>query len=95
MHTLSLDEIAAEREVSNLLKLLKSRQLIVTQQTNEVMKAQGFPEYEQSKFFGAIGRLWITFEVHKGTATVHASFYYDKQGYILGRGLVVENVNVP
>jgi len=95
MPILSLEEVANEKEVPKLLKLLKNRQLEVTQQTNEVMKAQGFQEYEQSRFFGAIGRLWITFELLKGTARVHVSFYYDKQGYILGRGIVVENVNVP
>jgi endonuclease YncB( thermonuclease family) len=59
------------------------------------MKAQHVPEYERSKAFGAEGRIWLTFWIKNESVTVHVSLFYDREGKILGRSIVMENINLP
>ncbi len=92
---ITLEEIASFVSVPKLREFLASRGNDPVQQDNATMKAWGILEYQQSKNFGADGRLWVVFPVRQKTnnATVHVSFYYSADGYILGRSIVVENDN--
>jgi hypothetical protein len=92
---ISLEEIASFVSVPKLKEFLASRGNDPVQQDNATMKAWGIIEYQQSKNFGADGRLWVVFPIRLKTnnATVHVSFYYSSDGYILGRSLIVENDN--
>jgi len=94
---ITLEEIASFVSVPKLKEFLASRGNDPVMQDNATMRAQGFPEYEQSKRFGAIGRLWVVFSIRQNSnnATVHVSFYYSSDGYVLGRSIVVENDNNP
>lgn len=94
---ITLEEIASFVSVPKLKEFLASRGNDPVQQDNATMKAWGVLEYQQSKSFGADGRLWIVFPMRQksNNATVHVSFYYSSDGYILGRSIIVENDNNP
>ncbi|HND62192.1 MAG TPA: hypothetical protein PLB90_11995 [Opitutaceae bacterium] len=91
----TLEEIASFVSVPKLKEFLASRGIDLVQQDNATMKAYGIMEYQQSKNFGADGRLWVVFPIRQkaNNATVHVSFYYSSSGYILGRSIIVENDN--
>jgi hypothetical protein len=94
---ITLEEVASFTSTAELKQFLASRGIDYVRQDNATMKAQGFLEYQQSKSFGADGRLWVVFPIRqkKNNATVHVSFYFSADGYILGRSIVVENDNNP
>ena len=94
---MTLQEIAAEVSLEKVKQLAAERNLSYVIQDNDTMRAQKLPEYNQSKRFGAEGRLWMTFSIQqkKNNATVLVSFFYSKDGYILGRAIIVENDNNP
>ena len=94
---ITLEEIASFVSVPKLKEFLAGRGNELVQQDNATMKAWGIPEYQQSKSFGAVGRLWVVFSIRQksNNVNVHVSFYYSADGYILGRSIVVENDNNP
>lgn len=94
---MTLEEIAALQSRKEVERLARAKKIPFEIQTNETMRAQGSAAFEQSKSFGAISRLWLTFWLTKGTdtVTVHVSFFFDKSGYVLGRGIIMENNNNP
>lgn len=94
---MSLEEIAALKSRKEVERLAREKKIPFEIQTIETMRAQGSAAYDQAKGFGATSRLWLTFWLTKGsdTVTVHVSFYFDQTGYVLGRGILMENNNVP
>jgi hypothetical protein len=94
---MTLEEISALKSRSEVEDFASTRKISFLFQTNETMLAQKILAYDQSRRFGAISRLWLTFWITLGTETVsvHVSFYLDKSGSVLGRGIVIENNNNP
>jgi hypothetical protein len=95
--SMTLEEIAALKSIAKVEQLAKGRNIPYEIQTNETMRARLVPEYNQSISFVAVGRLCLTFWLHKENdmVTVHVSFFHDKRGHILGRVIFLENNNVP
>lgn len=88
----SFEAIADLNSVKETEAWAKRNAIPYENQTNQVMEAQHLPELNESKRFGAEGRLWLTVHLRKNTITVHIYLFYSKTGGILGRLIQIENI---
>lgn len=89
---ISFEAIADLNSVRDVEAWAKRNALNCVNQTNQVMEAQRTPELNESKRFGAVGRLWLTVNLRNNSISVHINLFYSKSGGILGRMITIENL---
>jgi hypothetical protein len=89
---ISFEVIADLNSVQDVEAWAKRNALNCVNQTNQLMEAQHASELNESKRFGAVGRLWLTVNLRKNSIAVHINLFYSKTGGILRRVITIENI---
>lgn len=97
MPALTLEELAKPKTLQAIERFAADRKLEITKQTREQMRLQKIPDLSRAEHVGAAGRVWMVFLLKSGQdeITVHASFFYRKNGDIISRLVLLEENNNP